>query len=101
MRKLVLRFSAGEVEGSGTDLIGPFTFQGTYASDGSVTLVKHYRRHNVQYKGTYDGEGTIFGEWSIGKFWRGKFALTPEEFTAPAAQRFWKSLRHLISGQSD
>ena len=33
-------------------MIGPFTFQGTYDSDGSVQLVKHYRRHNVQYKGT-------------------------------------------------
>jgi hypothetical protein len=63
MRDLVLHFSAGEVEGSGTDMIGPFTFQGTYDSDGSVLLVKHYRRHNVQYKGYYDGEGTIFGEW--------------------------------------
>jgi hypothetical protein len=65
-------------------MIGPFTFQGTYDNDRSVVLVKHYRRHNVQYNGNYDGEATVFGEWSIDGFWRGKFALTPEEFTAPA-----------------
>ena len=84
MQELVLRFSAGEVDGEGVDVIGPFAFHGTYNSAGTVTLVKQYYRHDVHYQGSYDGEGTIFGEWWIGDFWREAFALTPERFTAPA-----------------
>ena len=84
MRDLMLRFSAGEVEGQGVDMVGPFSFHGTYDSAGVVTLVKKYRRHDVHYQGKYDGEGTVFGEWSISEIWRGPFALTPEGFTAPA-----------------
>jgi len=84
MNNLVLHFSAGNVEGSGTDNVGPFTFQGTYDGDGAIVLIKRYPRHKVEYKGIYDGEGTTFGEWSIGALWRGKFALTPEKFAAPA-----------------
>ena len=41
-------------------------------------MVKQYLgRHQVFYQGTYDGEGTIFGEWSIPPLWSGKFALSP------------------------
>lgn len=40
MRDLVLRFSAGEVEGQGADMVGSFTFHGTYDSAGVVTLIK-------------------------------------------------------------
>jgi len=37
-------------------------------------LVKQYvGRHQVLYRGSYDGEGTIRGEWSIGAHWRGIF----------------------------
>ena len=76
MRGLVLRFSADRIEGEGSDVIGPFTFQGQFRGDGSVVLVKQYiGRHQVLYRGQYDGEGTIFGEWSIGEYWRGPFVL--------------------------
>jgi hypothetical protein len=43
-------------------------------------MVKQYhgrRTHQVFYKGIYDGEGTIFGEWRIPPLWRGSFALSP------------------------
>jgi hypothetical protein len=77
MRDLVLRFSAGKIEGQGVDVIGRFTFRGEYDQAGSVTLVKQYLgKHQVLYRGRYDGEGTIFGEWSICPWWRGPFALT-------------------------
>jgi hypothetical protein len=85
MRDLVLRFSAGRIEGQGVDLIGPFTFRGEYDQTGCVVLVKQYlRRHQVLYRGHYDGEGTIFGEWSIGELWRGPFALSPDGFEVSA-----------------
>src|SRR5690348_13335054 len=76
MRDLVLHFSAGRVAGSGVDIVGPFTFDGTYESDGTLNLIKRYPYHSVNYRGRYDGEGTVYGEWSIGVYARGKFALT-------------------------
>lgn len=83
MRELTLHFADGEIEGRGVDVVGRFTFRGKYNDAGAVTLFKQYRHHAVRYAGNYDGEGTIFGEWTIGAFWRGKFALSPERFTAP------------------
>jgi len=83
MRDLELHFSGGNVVGSGLDVVGPFTFHGTYQSDGTVNLVKRYRRHTVNYAGQYDGEGTVYGEWSIGTYLRGKFALTPNRSAKP------------------
>jgi hypothetical protein len=78
MRPLSLRFDAGRVDGEGVDVIGPFTFAGTYDDSGAVTLVKQYvGRHRVVYRGAYDGEGSIIGRWSIGEFWAGPFALAP------------------------
>jgi len=78
MRELVLRFESGVVEGEGVDIVGRFELSGSYADDGGVRLFKYYRSHEVLYEGTYDGEGTIFGQWTIDTFWRGRFALTPE-----------------------
>jgi hypothetical protein len=78
MHDLQLRFEGGVIEGEGRDIIGPFTFRGKYDNRGSVTLVKQYLgRHSVLYRGSYDGEGTIFGTWSIGEIWSGPFALSP------------------------
>jgi len=78
MNALVLRFGDGVVSGEGTDCIGPFTFQGRYDAAGHVAMMKKYiGRHSVNYEGTYDGEGTIFGRWSIGASWSGPFALSP------------------------
>jgi hypothetical protein len=85
MRDLVLRFGGGNVEGEGVDLVGRFSFRGTYDSAGNVMLVKQYLgRHQVLYRGSYDGEGTIFGEWSIFPIWRGPFALRLEDRPASA-----------------
>jgi hypothetical protein len=85
MHNLVLRFADGRVEGEGVDVIGRFTFQGEYDDVGSITLLKQYvGKHQVWYQGRYDGEGTIFGEWSISEWWRGPFALRHESFAAPA-----------------
>jgi hypothetical protein len=78
MEDLVLHFEDGVVTGEGADVVGPFTFSGLYDERGQVTLVKQYiGLHRVVYQGTYDGEGTIYGRWSIGEQWSGPFALSP------------------------
>jgi hypothetical protein len=74
--RLVLRMGDGRIDGEGDDCIGPFTFGGHYDEQGHVVMVKQYiGRHQVRYEGSYDGEGTIFGRWSIGELWTGPFAL--------------------------
>jgi len=79
MDGLVLHFADGVITGHGADIVGPFVFRGSYDDRGTVTLTKQYLgRHSVHYQGVYDGEGTIHGVWSIGRFWHGKFALSPE-----------------------
>jgi hypothetical protein len=78
MGDLVLHFEGTEVTGHGHDIVGPFTFTGSCDDRGNVVLVKQYLgRHKVLYRGTYDGEGTILGRWSIGATWTGPFALSP------------------------
>jgi hypothetical protein len=86
MFDLTLQFDGGSITGEGYDCIGAFTFAGEYDEQGSVYLVKQYiGRHKVAYNGRYDGEGTIFGHWSIGEFWSGPFALRPEKFAVADA----------------
>ena len=78
MNDFMLRFAGGEVQGEGRDIVGRFTVSGSYDERGNVVLLKQYLgKHRVLYRGVYDGEGTIFGTWSIGEFWSGPFALCP------------------------
>lgn len=78
MRPLTLRFHNGRIEGEGRDAIGAFTFVGDYDDRGTIQMVKQYLGgHQVLYRGTYDGEGTLFGEWRIPPLWSGSFALSP------------------------
>ena len=78
MADLYLRFDSGQIDGDGVDVVGQFTFTGTYDGSGAVTLVKQYiGRHEVLYQGAYDGEGSILGRWSIGGIQSGPFALAP------------------------
>jgi hypothetical protein len=86
MHGFSLMFVEGEISGEGLDILGRFTFSGSYASDGVIKMVKQYLgKHAVFYTGTYDGEGTIFGEWMVAPGIVGPFALQPElpsNFTA-------------------
>lgn len=79
MRDLILNFDGGTVHGQGHDMVGLFTFRGSYDESGGVSLVKQYLgQHQVWYAGRYDGEGTIYGTWNIGPQWSGPFALFPD-----------------------
>lgn len=77
MRDVVLCFDNGAIRGEGIDCVGRFTFDGTHDANGSVVMVKQYLgKHQVLYRGQFDGEGTIFGRWSIWPFDSGEFVLT-------------------------
>jgi hypothetical protein len=91
MSDFVLRFADGRVEGEGLDVVGRFTFRGTCDDQGAVVLVKQYLgRHQVLYRGRYDGEGVIHGTWSIGDLWSGPFALTPARSSPDPDSRIQK-----------
>ena len=79
MRGFELHFAAGEITGSGRDMVGTFTFAGQYdARTGRVVMVKQYHlKHRVMYDGMPDGEGSIVGTWNIGKDWTGSFLIRP------------------------
>lgn len=65
MGALQLGFEDQRIVGAGTDVIGDFTLQGGL-KESNVTIVKHYvDAHSVDYRGTFDGEGTLQGVWSI------------------------------------
>jgi len=65
MTSLVLAFDDGVVTGSGQDIIGRFTMSGVI-KDGKVAIKKHYvGKHDTDYLGQFDGEGTMQGRWHI------------------------------------
>jgi hypothetical protein len=79
MTPFYLNFASGRVTGEGKDMVGRFTFSGTYdETTGELRLVKQYiRKHQVLYVGRPDGEGSIQGTWSLGPGQTGPFLLRP------------------------
>lgn len=66
MSPLTLTFTDGEIQGSGNDIVGPFTMTGTMR-DGQVVIHKQYLgKHATKYIGQFDGEGSMQGSWHIG-----------------------------------
>ena len=69
MDELQLAVDGRAVDGVGTDIIGPFTLQGLISDDGRVSILKDYLgRHSVRYEGQHDGEGRMWGVWSLPGF---------------------------------
>ena len=65
---LQLTFLDGEIYGTGHDIVGSFYLAGVVSAE-RVTLVKQYiGAHQVDYPGTFDGEGTFQGFWKINDF---------------------------------
>ncbi|MCE9560921.1 MAG: hypothetical protein K8U57_02595 [Planctomycetes bacterium] len=79
MTPFYLHFANGTVTGEGKDMVGRFTFAGAYdEATGQVRMVKQYiGKHEVLDVGQPDGEGSIQGNWSIGKVDTGPFLLRP------------------------
>jgi len=63
---LSLRFDHGTVSGKGHDLVGGFTWSGTYDnSAGKIELVKQYTgKHAIYYSGACSGKKAFSGHWS-------------------------------------
>lgn len=76
MLDLRIQVAERRIAGSGSDMIGPFTFTGTLSETGQVAMLKQYiGQHTVDYVGSYDGEGTMWGHWRIA-FWYGRWLIT-------------------------
>jgi hypothetical protein len=86
---LDLTFRDGQLDARGTDIVGPFTFSGTYdRQEGKCRWVKQYLgKHKITYAGVNEGRG-IWGVWEINVLWglirdRGVFHIWPEGMTPP------------------
>lgn len=76
MSELQLQFQGESISGSGHDIVGVFTFLGNLDSRGQLAMVKRYLgQHHVEYIGTYDGEGTLQGEWILPGVDRGPWLI--------------------------
>ena len=65
MSSLTLTFQDGAIEGTGQDIVGPFTMTGVL-KEGKVAIDKQYvGQHAAKYLGDFDGEGSIQGTWHI------------------------------------
>ena len=63
---VALAWAGGEVEGTGSDRVGPYTVVGTYdAATGRCEWTKQYLgKHAVAYRGLADASG-VWGVWEI------------------------------------
>ena len=90
---LDLSFANGNMTGSGSDNIGPFSIKGRYdpANQECYWTKSYLGAHDVFYRGFREGKG-IWGTWEIGIFGRGGFHIWPlhsgeSEEQITAAQR--------------
>ena len=89
--EMALSFNRGAISGSGSDVVGAFSFTGRYdARTGQVNLVKQYvGLHRVHYRGwAEDGKG-IYGAWTMSNpgypAARGGFCIWPKGMFNPEA----------------
>lgn len=68
MHNLQIAFDGGKIAGSGTDVIGPFTLMGQLEGEKTLIHKQYIDAHSVEYPGSFDGEGTMQGLWSIHGF---------------------------------
>lgn len=73
-----LNFHEQKVEGSGSDEVGGFTWEGVYDLEAmTCKMVKYYTTHEVFYNGHIDENG-IWGTWTISDYWNGGFHIWPK-----------------------
>lgn len=67
MEHLYIYIKNGKINGSGIDLAGTFTFEGSIAENGGpVEMIKQYTdAHQVRYRGMFDGKRVLTGSWSM------------------------------------
>ncbi len=87
--RLSLWFVDGKIAGSGADMVGKFTFDGTYdLKTGRCLMTKHYvNAHRLIYDGANQDDGMwLWGLWRFGHD-RGGFHLWPEGEEDPTQRR--------------
>ena len=62
------------ITGSGTDVVGPFTIDGTISTNNAVSFHKRYSTHAWNYNGTKKGSA-VFGTWGSGVPSGGDFVI--------------------------
>jgi hypothetical protein len=102
MSDLYLEFSAGAISGSGADVVGPFLFKGKIDAQGQVAMTKDYvGQHSVDYRGNYDGEGLLWGQWRVaGMTDRWLIRLKPKRAMATHAAETAEDASALVSTPS-
>lgn len=86
---IAFTFREGRISGEGRDVIGRFTFAGTYdVKTGRCRMVKRYvGAHAVIYDGVSEGrELWLWGLWNVGGN-QGGFHLWPEGESDPTQRR--------------
>jgi len=82
MNELQLSFWDGEILGQGHGIVGQFILNSFVQAD-NVTLVKKYiGAHQIDYPGTFDGEGTFQGFWKTHRL-GGRWLISIESSNAP------------------
>jgi hypothetical protein len=97
-------FEAEHLQATGSDIVGPFTFEGQYnVADGKCRWIKKYLgKHSVTYTGVNEGQG-IWGVWEIrllaglyqdqGVFHIWPQGMTPTKETEATVQAYLAHLR--------
>ena len=75
MENLELQFLDGRIRGQGLDMVGEFTFDGTLTGNEVYLLKQYLGKHQIEYHGTSDGEGTYVGVWSGYGFVGGRWLI--------------------------
>lgn len=75
MHDLVVRVAHDRIFGAGVDVVGRFDLTGELERDGTLEITKRYiGRHTVPYRGWHDGEGRLWGHWSLWG-WSGRWLI--------------------------
>ena len=76
---LYINFGDLQIEGEGTDYVGPWSLSGTYDLPGETCdWTKQYiGKHQVHYQGKITKDG-ILGTWNIQTWHQGRFHIWPQ-----------------------
>lgn len=96
MEGLMIQIHEGKITGSGYDMVGSFTFEGTVDENQNVLMHKHYLgQHQVVYKGEYDGNNLLWGIWSV-NWMTGAWEIRLRDAEAEKAKAAEKSVIHVV-----
>ncbi|MEO0470255.1 MAG: hypothetical protein AAF206_11580 [Bacteroidota bacterium] len=66
MEGLMIQIDGNRISGSGYDMVGAFTFEGTLTEDNDVLMTKQYLgEHALVYRGAYNGADKMWGIWEV------------------------------------